>query len=51
LTQEVVMSSVFSITKILVIENHKFYGTFLHVAFRSQGLLSTTSDLIGSDTN
>jgi hypothetical protein len=42
LAQEIVASSVFSITEILVIENDKLYGTFLHVAFGSQSLLKPT---------
>jgi hypothetical protein len=41
----------FSITEILAIENHKLYDIFLHVAFGSQSLLRTTSDLTDSDTN
>jgi hypothetical protein len=32
LTQKIITSSVLSITEILVIEVHKFYYTFLHVA-------------------
>jgi hypothetical protein len=51
LTQEVVVSSVFPITKILTIENHKLDGTFLHVVFGSQSLLRITSDLTDSETN
>jgi inner membrane protein involved in colicin E2 resistance len=51
LAQKIVTSLVFSITKILVIENHKLYYTFLHVAFGSQSLLKSTSDQTGSDTN
>jgi hypothetical protein len=51
LTQEVVTSSVFPITEILAIENHKLYITFLHVTFGSQSLLRTRSDLTSSDTN
>jgi hypothetical protein len=50
-TQEIVASSVFLVTKILVIEDHKLYDTFLHIAFESQSLLRTMSDLTGSDTN
>jgi hypothetical protein len=45
------LSLVFLITKILAIKNHKLYNTFLYVAFGSQSLLRTTSDLTGSDTN
>jgi hypothetical protein len=44
LTQKTVASSVLPITEILAIEDHKFYGTFLHVAFESQSLLEPTSD-------
>jgi hypothetical protein len=51
LTQEVVVSSVFPITEILTIENHKLDGTFLHVVFGSQSLLRITSDLTDSETN
>jgi L-rhamnose isomerase len=50
LTQEIVASSVFSVTKILVIENHQLDSTFLHVAFRSQRLLKSIGDQTGSDT-
>jgi hypothetical protein len=51
LAQEIVASSVLSITEILTIEDHKLDITFLHVAFRSQSLLKPTSDQISSDTN
>jgi hypothetical protein len=51
LTQEVVVSSVFPVTKILAIKNHKLYVTFIHVTFGSQSLLRTTSDLTSSDSN
>jgi hypothetical protein len=51
LTQEIVASSVFSVTKILVIKDYKCYGTFLHVAFGSQSLLKPTSDQTDFDTN
>jgi hypothetical protein len=51
LTQEIVVSLIFPVTKILTIENHKFYCTFLLVAFRSQSLLKPTDDQTGSDTN
>jgi hypothetical protein len=51
LTQKIVASSILPITEILAIEDHKFYDTFLHVAFGSQSLLELTSDQIGSDTN
>jgi hypothetical protein len=50
LSQKIVASSIFSVTKILVIEDHKFNSTFLHVAFGSQSLLKPTADQIGSDT-
>jgi hypothetical protein len=45
------VSSVFPITKILIIEDNKLHDTFLHVAFESQSQLRTTSDLIRSDSN
>jgi hypothetical protein len=51
LTQEVGVSSVFPITEILTIENHKLDDTFLHVVFGSQSLLRITSDLTDSETN
>jgi hypothetical protein len=51
LAQEIVASSIFSITKILASENDKLYGTFLYVAFGSQSLLKPTSDQTSSDTN
>jgi hypothetical protein len=35
LAQKIVASSVFSVTEILDIEDHKLDNTFLHVAFRS----------------
>jgi hypothetical protein len=44
LAQETVASSVFPVTEILVIKDHKLDSTFLHVAFRSQGLLKPTGD-------
>jgi hypothetical protein len=51
LAQEIVASSVFTVTEILAIKNHKLDSTFLHVAFRSQSLLNPTGDQTGSDTN
>jgi hypothetical protein len=51
LTQKIVVSSVFPLTKTLAIENHKLYCNFLHVAFGSQSLLKLTSDQTSSDTN
>jgi hypothetical protein len=51
LTQKIIASSVFSVTEILTIEDHKLNNTFLHVTFGSQSLLKTTSDQTGSDTN
>jgi hypothetical protein len=51
LALEIVVSSVFPVTKILAIEDHMLYGTFLHVVFWSQSLLKPTSDQTGSDTN
>jgi hypothetical protein len=51
LAQEIVVSSVLPIIKILTIEDHKLDSTFLHIAFGSQSLLKPTSDQISSDTN
>jgi hypothetical protein len=51
LSQKIVASSVFLITEILTIEDHKLYDIFLHVAFGSQSLLKPTSNQTGSDTN
>jgi hypothetical protein len=51
LSQEIVASSVFPVTEILAIEDHKLNNTFLDVAFRSQNLLKPTGDQTGSDTN
>jgi hypothetical protein len=51
LTQKIVASSVLPIIKILAIENHKLDNTFLDITFRSQSLLKSTSDQIGSDIN
>jgi hypothetical protein len=51
LAQKIVASSVFSVTEILTIEDHKFNNTFFHVTFGSQSLLNPTSDQTGSDTN
>jgi hypothetical protein len=51
LAQEIVASSVFLVTEILVIEDHKLNNTFLQVAFRSHSLLRPTGDQTGSDTN
>jgi hypothetical protein len=51
LTKKIVASLVFSVTKILAIEDHKLHGTFVHVAFGSQSLLKPSSNQTGSDTN
>jgi hypothetical protein len=51
LSQKIVASSVFLVTEILAIENHKFNSTFLYVAFESQSLLKLTGDQTGFDTN
>jgi hypothetical protein len=51
LTQEIVVSLVFSITEILAIEDNNLHGTFLHVAFGSQSRLRIASDLTQSNTN
>jgi hypothetical protein len=45
------VSSVFPVTEILTIEDHKLNSTFLHVVFGSQSLLKSTSDQTSSDTN
>jgi hypothetical protein len=42
---------VFPVTEILAIEDHEFYGTFLHVPFGSQSLLKPRSDQTSSDTD
>jgi hypothetical protein len=44
LAQEIVASSIFPVTEILAIKDHKLDSTFLHVAFRSQSLLKPTGD-------
>jgi hypothetical protein len=51
LAQKIVVNSVLSVTEILVIEDHKFHNTFLHVAFTSQSLLKSISDQTDSDIN
>jgi hypothetical protein len=51
LTQKRVTSSVFLVTEILAIEDHKVKCTFLYVAFGSQRLLKPTGDQTGFDTN
>jgi hypothetical protein len=51
LAQEIVASSVFRVTEILTIKDHKLNITFLHVAFGSQSLLKPTGDQTGADTN
>jgi hypothetical protein len=51
LAQKIVASSIFPVTKILVIEDHKLNNIFLHVAFGSQSLLKSIGDQTGSDTN
>jgi hypothetical protein len=51
LAQKIVVSLVFSVTEILGIEDDKLNITFLHVAFRSQSLLTPIGDEISSDTN
>jgi hypothetical protein len=48
---KIIMSSVFSVTEILVIENYKLDNTFLHITFGSQSLLKLTSDQTGYDIN
>jgi hypothetical protein len=49
LAKEIIVSSIFPVTEILVIENHKLDDIFLHVTFELQSLLRTTSDLTDSD--
>jgi L-rhamnose isomerase len=51
LPQEIVVSSIFSVTEILVIENDQLDSTFLYVTFMLQSLLKSTSDQISFDTN
>jgi hypothetical protein len=51
LAQEIVASSVFPVTEIIIIEDYKLNNTFLHVAFGSQSLLKPTGDQTGSSTN
>jgi hypothetical protein len=51
LAKKIVASLIFSVTEILVIEEHMLDSTFLHVTFGSQSLLKSTSSQIGSDTN
>jgi hypothetical protein len=51
LSQEIVASSVFPVTEIIVIEDYKLNNTFLHVAFGSQSLLKPTGDQTGSGIN
>jgi hypothetical protein len=51
LAQEIGASSVFFVTEILTIKNHKLNSTFLYVVFRSQSLLKLTGDQTGSDIN
>jgi hypothetical protein len=51
LAQKIVVSSVFPVIEIIAIEDHKLNSTFLHVAFRSQGMLKPTGEQTNSDTN
>jgi hypothetical protein len=51
LAQEIVVSPIFLVTEIIVIEHHKLDSTFLYVSFRSQSLLNPTSNQIDYDTN
>jgi hypothetical protein len=51
LSQKIVASSVFPVTEILAIEDHKLQSTFLHITFGPQSLLKPTSDQTGYDTN
>jgi hypothetical protein len=49
LAKELIVSSIFPVIEILVIENHKLDDIFLYVTFELQSLLRTTSDLTDSD--
>jgi hypothetical protein len=49
--QEIIVSLVFLVTKILTIKDHKINNTFLHVTFMSQSMVKLTSDQTGSDIN
>jgi hypothetical protein len=51
LAQKIVVSSIFSVNEIPIIEDHKLDITFLHVAFGSQSLLKSIGDQTGFDTN
>jgi hypothetical protein len=51
LAQKIIASSVFLVTEILAIEDHKLNNTFLHVAFMSQSMLKPTDNQTGSNTN
>jgi hypothetical protein len=51
LAQEIIVSLIFLVTKILTIKNHKLNNTFLHVTFMSQSMVKLTSDQTGSDIN
>jgi hypothetical protein len=44
LAQKIVVSSVFPVTDILAIENHKLDNALLHIAFGSQSLLKPTGE-------
>jgi hypothetical protein len=44
LAQKIVMNLVFPVTEIITIKYQKLDCTFLHVAFRSQSMLTPTSD-------
>jgi hypothetical protein len=44
LAQKIVASSVFPVTEILAIEDHKLNSALLYVAFKSQSLLKPTGD-------
>jgi hypothetical protein len=51
LSQKIVASSIFPVTEILAIEDHKLNSTILYVAFGLQILLKPIGDQTGSDTN
>jgi hypothetical protein len=51
LPKKLVVSLIFLVTAILVIKDHKLNITLLHIAFRSQSRLKSTSDQTDSDNN
>jgi hypothetical protein len=51
LVRKIIVNLVLSVTEILTIKDHKFYDTFLHIAFGLQNLLELITDQTASDTN